>query len=70
MLLPVPFLRLPAPWVLHLTVQPWILPLRYLEYAGIAKTRFRPSLLALSFPSILSSSSAVLSVKVVLSTRM
>ena len=45
-----------TPWVLHLTFPLWIPPLRYLEYAGAAKARFRPSTL---YPSILSSPSVV-----------
>ena len=31
-------------------VPPLILPLRYLEYAGVAKTHFRPSTLLLALP--------------------
>ena len=53
---PVPDLGLPAPWVLHPMASPWILPFRYLEYAWVAKTRFRPSTLFLALsppPSIL-----------------
>ena len=40
-------------WVLHLTVPLWILPLRYFQYAGVAKARFHPSTLLLFLsPSI------------------
>ena len=68
-----PGLRLLAPWVLHLTVPPWILPLHYHDYAGVAKIHFCLLLsfsLYLPITFSLPSPSALLSLMVSLSQLM
>ena len=43
-------LRLPIPWVLHLMVLPWTLPLHYHEYAVVAKINLY--LIPICFPAL------------------